>query len=408
MGNQSKIAFFIVSKIRKSGEVFYVSDPFFFFALRLAEHFGKSIFVCPILPLSMKRPFSHDQNFCINHLPAAVEIVQVRPLASMVGFLLKLPVILLSDFGTYLRVIKGSRVILLRLPAPHCIIAFPLAKMFDKTIVTYYASDIKNVVFSGDKYKGAIKAVARLSARIVSGILGYLVEKSDATIFLSRELQRRHSQKNSHYAFASLISKDDIVERTSEIWSARAVSLIYAGRLTHEKGLAYLLRSLSILSNAGIEARLTLCGEGPSRSELEQRAENLGLAERVVFTGYIVDRDILARIFLEHDVFVLPSISEGTPKVLIEAMARGLVIVATGIGGIPDIITDHENGLLVPAKSEEEIAGAVKEILENQALRKKLRDNGYTCARNFTEVRQAQKISRIINTAVLRKERNTK
>ena len=103
-------------------------------------------------------------------------------------------------------------------------------------------------------------------------------------------------------------------------------------------------------------------GDGPYRPALEQQAAELGIAERVVFAG---SREDVARMLAAADVFVLPSLTEALPTVVAEAMAAGLPIVATTVGGIPEMVRHGEAALLVPPADPEALAAAVLRLLAN-------------------------------------------
>ncbi len=117
------------------------------------------------------------------------------------------------------------------------------------------------------------------------------------------------------------------------------------GRLTAVKGQEGLIRAAAELIRLDTDLDLVLLGEGELRDELEELARRLGIAERVHFLGWRPD---VARIMAVCDIFCLPSLNEGMGKVLVEAMATGLPIIASNIGGIKDIVRTGENGLLVP------------------------------------------------------------
>jgi glycosyltransferase involved in cell wall biosynthesis len=135
---------------------------------------------------------------------------------------------------------------------------------------------------------------------------------------------------------------------------------------------------------------LQLVGGGYHRPRLESLAEELGITEYVGFLGRIPFGPELFRIYREADIFVLPSLSEGIPKTLLEAMASGLPIVATRVGGIPDVIRDGETGLLVGPRSPEQIARAVERLIADSLLRRKVIQNGYAFVKEHTVERQAE------------------
>jgi glycosyltransferase involved in cell wall biosynthesis len=143
-------------------------------------------------------------------------------------------------------------------------------------------------------------------------------------------------------------------------------SMILAiGRLSKEKGHAVLLGALGQLRSIAREWKLVLVGIGPERDRLMQLAQSLGLGKRVLFAGLHAD---VRPYYASADVFALPSLSEGSSNVLLEAMAAKLPIVATDAGGNPEIMLHNETGLLVPLGNPEGLAKAISRLLEEPEL----------------------------------------
>jgi len=142
------------------------------------------------------------------------------------------------------------------------------------------------------------------------------------------------------------------------------------GRLSPEKGFDVLLHALARVLGQGADAELLLIGEGEQRAELESLADSLGCRDRVHFAGFQGDT---RRFYEAMDVFVLSSLREGLPNVVLEAMAMEVPLVATRIAGVPRVIEDGRNGLLVEPGSAEELAGAMMRLIQNQPLRERLK-----------------------------------
>ncbi len=143
------------------------------------------------------------------------------------------------------------------------------------------------------------------------------------------------------------------------------LSLLSVGRLSPEKGHEVLLHAFAEARAGGLDASLTIVGDGSERARLEVLAAELGIAERVRFTGVLLDAD-LADAMRAADVFVLPSHSEGFGVVLIEAMAMGLPVVATRSGG-PEDIVDESNGVLVEPGNPSALSAGIAEVAERLA-----------------------------------------
>jgi glycosyltransferase involved in cell wall biosynthesis len=112
------------------------------------------------------------------------------------------------------------------------------------------------------------------------------------------------------------------------------------------------------------EARFALVGDGELCSALEREVRALGLTERVLFTGW---QEGMLAIYADLDLLALTSLNEGTPVTVIEALAAGVPVVATAVGGVPDVVTDHQTGLLVPSGDASAVARAIVTLLRDPA-----------------------------------------
>jgi glycosyltransferase involved in cell wall biosynthesis len=136
-------------------------------------------------------------------------------------------------------------------------------------------------------------------------------------------------------------------------------------RLNRMKGIEYFLDAASIVAAKLPETRFLIVGDGGIRQELESRATCLGLAGKIVFTGFRTD---VPRILSEVSLSVLPSLSEGLSNTLLESMAWGVPVVATRVGGNTEIIEDGVSGLIVPPRNSAMLANAMTTLLKNPAL----------------------------------------
>ena len=169
------------------------------------------------------------------------------------------------------------------------------------------------------------------------------------------------------------IAKDRARVREAYRIAPEEVVLGYVGRLSEEKGLRYLIEAGSRLKEAGIPVRILVVGDGEERSAIESMAHRLGIGDRVIMTGF--QRDVEP--FLgAMDIFVLPSLTEGTPMALLEAMANGIPVVATGVGGVPGVVRSGTDGLLVRPGDSGEIEQAVRLLCADSALRSSLARTG--------------------------------
>jgi len=143
----------------------------------------------------------------------------------------------------------------------------------------------------------------------------------------------------------------------------------YIGRLSPEKGVSFLIEAASLLRGMGVHFRLLIIGDGPQKADLDRLVKDRGLEGRVVFAGF--QSDVLSWL-PALDVFVLPSLTEGTPMALLEAMAYGIPPVATAVGGVPHVLSSDHNGILVSSGNAEALTDAIARLCEDPSLRERL------------------------------------
>ena len=171
------------------------------------------------------------------------------------------------------------------------------------------------------------------------------------------------------------VAADDVRALRTRLGIANGERVVLTvGRLSREKAHIDLLAAYKFLQNANpaIPSKLIIVGDGPERARLEAAVDAHGLRERVIFTGQVSDVQVF---YAAADVFVLPSHSEGSPNVLLEAMAASLPIVATSVGGVTEVVKDEESALLVPAHNSQALAAAIERVLTDQDLASRLTTN---------------------------------
>src|SRR5688572_1695241 len=162
------------------------------------------------------------------------------------------------------------------------------------------------------------------------------------------------------------------VERPLTALGARD-TLLFVGRLVERKGAAFAVQALAELVRPGRPMRPVIVGEGPERDALVVLADSLGVADRIELTGALSPAQVRER-YAAGGIFVMPAVTdwkgeqEGFGMVIVEAMAYGLPVVASRSGGIPDIIRDGENGLLVPERDVAALGSAIARLLDDEDL----------------------------------------
>jgi colanic acid/amylovoran biosynthesis glycosyltransferase len=147
--------------------------------------------------------------------------------------------------------------------------------------------------------------------------------------------------------------------------------IICVGRLCADKAQAGLLKAFAKVRDRFPKAELVLVGDGPSRPELEELAQSLGIADATVFRGRLPEQETLAEIS-RAGMMVLPSFWEGLPVALMEAMALGIPVITSRIAGVPELVHDGDNGLLFAPANWSELAAAMAKLLDDPALGSRL------------------------------------
>lgn len=169
--------------------------------------------------------------------------------------------------------------------------------------------------------------------------------------------------------------KIDTAKKRKELGIDKDDKVVGVGvRLSKQKGISYLIEAVSLLIKIIPEIKLLIVGDGEYKINLKKLSKKMGIKDNVIFTGFRFDIPELLQIM---DVYVLPSLWEGHPLVLLEAMAAGKAIVASIIPGNKETVDHGYSGFLVPPKNPKELSHALKKLLVNEDIRNKIGLAGY-------------------------------
>lgn len=183
-----------------------------------------------------------------------------------------------------------------------------------------------------------------------------------------------------------------------ELGTTQGPLLVTIGRLTDQKGHRYLLQTLPRLLETWPQLCCVFVGEGELRDALHDMAIDLGVEQACRFVGV---REDIADILAAADLFVLPSLSEGFPFVLLEALAMGRPVVASRVNGVPELIEDHKTGLLVPPRDPQALVAAIREVLHDPIVASKMGADGRAVVQErFTVDRMVANTTAIFDAAL--------
>lgn len=280
----------------------------------------------------------------------------------------------------YWNMVRSCDAFFLRGSQPLLWCMYLLAALFKKPVVHWIVGNPLAIMQSEDRgYGSFFRWMGILFARmerIMTRISMWLTPVH--LITNGKELADIFRSPRTHTVVSTTITRDDFHLR-EDTCNGKSIRLLFVGMIRPEKGLEFLIRALPLIESPK-PVHLALVGSWDQfsleRNRLMEIIQSLKIENQVHWEGYAAFGHALFDQYDRSDILVLPSISEGTPRVLVEARARSLPIVSTNVGGIPSSITQGEDGLLVEPRDVKAMAQAVSKIIRDESLRKKLITQG--------------------------------
>ena len=270
--------------------------------------------------------------------------------------------------------------------------AFWLLPRLRKPTVFHLCADVHAAARNPVKYRGWRAIPARLLAALMMNRLKRAIKNTQGRVVANgAQLTQQLSNFPATTTLSSSIWPNEVLPENAvrqkwEAQSPKVPELLFVGRPTLEKGADTLMAALEILAAEGFPFTMHFVGATQETFQAENPHVALSptVQKAVSFAGEVPFGPALFAIFDAADVLVLPSRNEGTPRVLIEARARGAVVVATQVGGIPTSVEDLETGLLIPPESPTALAQAIRRVWQEDQLREQLMVKGRQLVSNHT------------------------
>ncbi len=210
--------------------------------------------------------------------------------------------------------------------------------------------------------------VMELAARSSDRVLVYS-EKQKRSLSSSYRVSEKKIRIISQAVDEALPMRRQSSYRRAEPSQVKSNFILYVGRLSRLKGVQVLLAAL-----AGLKYDCVLVGGGPEREEFAKMAEDIGIADQVSFVGEIPFEDV-TEFYRSATIFVLPTLAEGFPLVILEAMTFSLPIISTDVSGIPEVVKEGYNGFIVHAEDVLALRERIRKLMESEKLRKQFGKN---------------------------------
>jgi glycosyltransferase involved in cell wall biosynthesis len=296
---------------------------------------------------------------------------------------------LMHFFGiarAYIRICRRADVLFVRGMCPYIAVLYVLAFLFGKPICHWIVGDPVTLLRTSARKGLLLDKLAMLYAlqdRACSRLGRWLT--GGAFICNGRELARAYDSPRTIAAVSSTVREDDISPRV-DTCQGPLIRILFVGYIRPEKGIEYLLEAVGDWKD-DVNWELEIVGpdEFPQyRRKLDEIIIARKIQDHVRWTGYMAYGRPLFERMRAADIFVLPTLSEGTPHVLVEARACGLPCVSTTVGGVPSTVTHGLDALLVPPKDPGALSQAMKRIMRDGELRRSMIRDGLVSVRNQT------------------------
>jgi len=328
--------------------------------------------------------FIHSKGFNDYELKADnIELIPQPSYASSLAAL-KCPAPIVRS---YINTLRQADHIFMRGMLPYVGIFYLLARIYNRKPVHWIVGDPVALLRSHRRSK-LIKDMLSLLYAYQDRMFTRIGHKlaNGAFICNGNELASIYSSSRTYPVVSSTITEDEFFIR-EDTCQEDTIRILFIGFVRPEKGVEYLVDAIPKLE-FNKNWQLTIIGPWERYEEYKQRLDKrineLGIGDNIKWEGYVSYGPHLWEYLRSHDIFVLPTLSEGTPRVLVEARANSLPIVATKVGGIPSSITDGVDGILVPSKDSAALAEAINKIVANRNLRRGLIQNGLQSVRKLT------------------------
>jgi glycosyltransferase involved in cell wall biosynthesis len=235
----------------------------------------------------------------------------------------------------------------------------------------YGARSIRQLVRAASDARIVVHLHGRITDSTTDLRVPVPVRGADAVIAVSHFVALQVPVSRPQVVYSGVVSARELHQANRV--SANTVVIGAACRLVPLKGLTTLIRAIASLSSEYPRLRLEIAGSGPQREELEREIHELRLDDQIRLLGWEQD---LGHLFRKWDIFAMPSLDEGLPIATLEAMAEGLPVVATTVGGLPELVEDGHTGLLVPPLDPEAFSKALRRLIADPKLRQSMGSAG--------------------------------
>jgi glycosyltransferase involved in cell wall biosynthesis len=275
-------------------------------------------------------------------------------------------------------------------PNPYCWLPALIAK---RKVIMHYVGDSIDALRGNSRY-GLLRKILYVTAYLPEYILCLLASKRSAVYTNGPHLQRKLKKFriDSIAVISSTLREDEFYQKDFKP-ARESIKLLYVGFIRYGKGLETLIQAADILKQEGINVQLNLVGQGENQAHITRLSQELGIEKIVHYNNFIGNRARLLQIYRENDIFLFPSLSEGSPRAVLEAMANSLPVVSTPVGSLPWTFENNKEIKLCDFSDAEEFAEKILEYISTPSRTQEIIlrayekvKNNYTLEKYMTKV----------------------
>lgn len=371
-----------------------VHRPYGAYVDALAEHFDRVLVCNPVAtaPIPEAQYELQSPNISVQPLPYFGRVAESVPL-------------LLRCARDIWRASRSWDLLYVWLPTPLGFLGCLCARRRGIPMVLSIEGDLE-AQYERGRYQGLSNATAYVGVKLFERLTQWMVDRA-VTITQGEALREKYRRNHNRVLNIpwSPMSEQMIVHR-EDTCTGPGFRLLFVGALLEKKGIFVLLETARILRRHLDNFLVTYVGTGPLAEELACRFREAGLDDHVELKGGVFGEQALLDEFDAADLFLLPTYAEGFPRVIFEAMARGVPVISTRVSGIPTLVKDGRDALLVNPGSPEEVVEAILKIIGDGPFRRSLIKHGREIAEEYTlekTVRHRVEVIRMARTALRRR-----
>ena len=367
------LGIFAVKRVRGHQGVYYTSGGFGGYLAEIRKYFDKVVLVVPV---KQAPPPAGWYRIPMDDL----EVVHLPPPPTELGKLIALPVVIFKA----LTAIRRMDVVHARLPDYTGVAGSLAARLHGVPCFHQIVGDWQELAANIPATKAYGLGFLLKMHMLLYDRVERWVCRNQLVFAQGEKAYAKHAGSSAcHLVLSSAHYRADVVEPSPKFQREPFV-ILSVGRLQIEKNHPLIVRALAKLRAKDPRWRFVLVGEGPHEAALRALIDQLGITDSVVLAGQLDRGAPLWSQYDASDVFVLSSFNEGTPKVVLEAMARGLPVVATNVGGVPTAVANEQRGLLVPSGDVDALVAALERMAADAELRARCQRQAHEFAMEHT------------------------